>query len=92
MRRPRFFSLALALLLAWPVSAIAQSDDVDALLERVEALYDQGKYEEAIPLAERTLGLDHPSVATGFNNLVELYRIQGRYIDAELLYERAVEF
>ena len=45
-----------------------------------------------MPLAERTLGLDHPSVATGFNNLVELYRIQGRYIDAELLYERAVEF
>ena len=60
-----------ALLLAWPVSDIAQSDDVSALLERVEALYNQGKYEEAMPLAERTLGLDYPSVATGFNNLAD---------------------
>ena len=92
MRISALVFVCAALLLAWPVSAIAQSDDVSALLERVEALYDQGKYEEAMPLAERTLGLDHPSVATGFNNLVELYRIQGRYIDAELLYERAVEF
>ena len=81
-----------ALLQAWPVSAIAQSDDVIAFLARVEALYNQGKYEEAMPLAERTLGPDHPSVATGFYNLAELYRIQGRYTDAEPLYERAAEF
>mgnify|MGYP001076611297 CR=1 FL=1 len=92
MRISALVFVCAALLLAWPVSAIALSDDVSALLERVEALYDQGKYEEAIPLAERTLSLDHPSVATGFNNLAEFYRIQGRYIDAELLYERAVEF
>jgi len=65
---------------------------VSALLERVEALYNQGKYEEAMPLAERTLGPDHPSVATGFSSLAELYRIQGGYTGAEPLYERAAEF
>ena len=58
----------------------------------MEALYDQGKYEKAIPLAERTLGPDYPSVGMGFNNLAELYRIQGRYTDAKPLYERAAEF
>lgn len=44
MRISALVFVCAALLLAWPVSAIAQSDDVSALLERVEALYDQGKY------------------------------------------------
>ena len=54
----------------------------------------QGRYVEAEPLykraltiAEKTLGPDHPLVATGINNLASLYDIQGRYAEAESLYE-----
>ena len=52
----------------------------------------QGRYSEAVPLAQRALALyekvlgpDHPDVATALNNLAELYRRQGRYADAEPL-------
>ena len=33
---------------------------------------------------------DHPHVAKALNNLAELYRIQGRYAEAEALYKRAL--
>jgi tetratricopeptide (TPR) repeat protein len=44
----------------------------------------QGRYAEAEPplkralaIYEKTLGPDHPSVATGLNNLASLYEDQG---------------
>ena len=39
---------------------------------------------------ERPQGPDHPSVAASLNNLAALYRIQGRYADAEPLYKRSL--
>jgi hypothetical protein len=36
------------------------------------------------------LGLEHPDVATNLNNLAGLYDEQGRYVDAEPLYKRAL--
>jgi tetratricopeptide (TPR) repeat protein len=61
------------------------------------ALYQAGKFAEAVPLAqrvlaiaERALGSDHRDVATLLNNLAELCRRQGRYTDAEPLYKRAL--
>ena len=58
-------------------------------------LYNQGRFSEALPLAQRALGMrekalgpDHPEVATGLNNLALLYQAQGRYADAEPLYKR----
>ncbi len=33
---------------------------------------------------------DHPHVATGLNNLAELYQAQGRYAEAEPLYRRSL--
>ena len=36
------------------------------------------------------LGPDHPDVAASLNNLAELYRAQGKYADAEPLYQRAL--
>ena len=36
------------------------------------------------------LGLDHPLVATSLNNLAELYRVQGKYTEAETLLKRAL--
>jgi hypothetical protein len=36
------------------------------------------------------LGPEHPDVATSLNNLAWPYRIQGRYVEAELLLQRAL--
>ena len=36
------------------------------------------------------LGADHPDTASSLNNLAELYRAQGRYEDAEPLYDQAL--
>ena len=33
---------------------------------------------------------DHPHAAKALNNLAELYRVQGRYAEAEALYKRAL--
>ena len=40
-------------------------------------------------LNKKALGPDHPDVAKILNNLAELYRAQGRYEEAEPLYERS---
>jgi CHAT domain-containing protein len=37
------------------------------------------------------LGKNHPGVATGLNNLAELYQTTGRYAEAEPLYKRSLE-
>ena len=49
-------------------------------------------YQQAIQINEsiaRALESENPALATDLNNLAELYRIQGRYAEAEPLYERA---
>ncbi len=88
--------LALGLVLAPPAMA-QKADDTDALSAQVVELYGEGKYGEAIPIAQRVLALrekalgrNHPNVANDLNNLAELYRVQGRYADAEPLYKRSL--
>jgi tetratricopeptide (TPR) repeat protein len=77
--------------------AMAQPDEGSALNAKVEELYRDGKFVEAIPLAqqalairERTLGPNHPDVATSLTNLALLYASQRRYAEAEPLYRRAL--
>ena len=41
----------------------------------------------ALAIAEKALGPDHPDVGTSLNNLAGLYRAQGRYAEAEPLYQ-----
>ena len=41
-------------------------------------------------IVNRFLGKDHPDVATSLNNLAELYRVQGKYDQAEPLYQRSL--
>ena len=60
-------------------------------------LYAQGRYQEAVPFAEKAvrlnkqeIGPDHPTTATLLNDLANLYHAQGRYAEAEPLYQRAV--
>ena len=62
-----------------------------------ELYKEQGKYERAEPLYQRSLsiwekvfGKDHPDVATSLNNLAGLYKQQGKYTEAQLLYQRVL--
>jgi tetratricopeptide (TPR) repeat protein len=61
------------------------------------SLRDQGKYAEAIQLAERALaiwekalGPEHPNVANSLNNLALVHYNKGDYAKAEPLYQRAL--
>jgi tetratricopeptide (TPR) repeat protein len=69
--------------------------EVEVLNQQVAQLYGEGKYAEAIPIAERaltlaqiTLGKEHPNTLMTVNNLALLYQAQGRYDEAEALYKR----
>lgn len=48
-------------------------------------------YRRALAVSEKTLGQNHPEVASILNSLAELYSAQGRYTAAEPLYRRALE-
>lgn len=62
------------------------------------SLYQQGRYKDAVPLAERALaimethsGQEHPFLATTLDNLAGIYRAQGDYPRAAVLSRRALE-
>ena len=46
--------------------------------------------ETALPVAERILGPEHPDTLSTINNLALLYVNQGKYEQAEPLYQRAL--
>jgi tetratricopeptide (TPR) repeat protein len=48
-------------------------------------------YARNLAIWEKTLGLDHPQVALGLNNMAEAMRAQGKFDKAEPLYQRALE-
>jgi hypothetical protein len=88
-------AVALASWLVFPPSA--RSGEADDLTKTVLEQYAAGKYQSAIPLAQRALeleekewGPDHPNVATALNNLATLYRYDGQLALAESLYRRAL--
>jgi tetratricopeptide (TPR) repeat protein len=41
-------------------------------------------------IKEKAFGPDHPDVALSLANLAELYRVQGRYANAEPLFKRSL--
>jgi CHAT domain-containing protein len=91
-------ALLIGLFLSVPHPALAQGlDEATVLDQQVEQLWSQGRYSDAIPLAQRllsihetTLGPDHRHIATALYNLAELYRIRERYADAEPLFKRSL--
>ena len=81
VRLARFVAgiVVAGLMLAQP-SVAQQDNNADAHNNQAIKLYGEGKYAEAIPLAERALeirekalGPDHPDVATSLSNLAGLY-------------------
>ena len=70
----------------------------ERLRQSVARLYEQGKYEQALPVAEKarqivldTLGKESPSYATSLNDLATLYNYLGRYEEAEPLHRQALD-
>ena len=47
-------------------------------------------YQRALYIWEKVLGVEHPAVAAGLNNLAGFYYVQGQYERAETLYQRAL--
>ena len=85
------------------VIAQVSSQDQEALAEakrltqQAVELYQQGKYNEAIPLAEKALitrkkvlGENHIDTAESLDNLARFYESQGRYSEAEPLYKQVL--
>jgi len=75
----------------------AETLRAECLNKHGTAAYHLGEHEtatesfaEALRILERTLGADHPDLATALNNLALLYYSQGDYEAAEPLYERAL--
>lgn len=89
--------LQIALLAVCFTCASKARVDISELNRQVEQLYDQGKYAEAIRVAEQalaeaevTVGPDHASTATTLNNLAVFYRDMGRYDEALPLHKLAL--
>lgn len=71
--------------------------DPEALNRQVEQLYQVSMYfeateiaKQALAIAERKFGPEHPVVAKVLNNLATLYFVQGRDTDAEPLFNGAL--
>ncbi len=90
--------IVIGMLLLWGgLPAAGQDEDPAALNDQVVDLYQQGRFQEAITLAERalrlreaTLGPEHPATAASLNNLALLYGRMGDYSRAERLFQRAL--
>ena len=77
----------------------ATSAELLGLYQSIAGLYDAGKYEEAVPLAEEYVARveripDDPEgllFANAISLLSRLYQVQGRYQDAEPLLRRSLD-
>jgi tetratricopeptide (TPR) repeat protein len=98
-RMPRITILAaltgVLLLVALP--ARAQKDRWQQLNSQAAQLQEQGKYAEALPVAqesakvaEATFGLENEFTLASLNRLATIYSDMGDYPNAEKLYKRAL--
>ncbi|MDL9998315.1 tetratricopeptide repeat-containing protein [Variovorax sp. J22P240] len=93
-----FAVAAFVLLAALPVAVCAQSELTTAkLISQVQELYSAGRYQEAIPFAQRlltiqekALGAEHPDTVKSLNNLAVLYQKTGDLSRAEWLFSRVL--
>jgi tetratricopeptide (TPR) repeat protein len=78
-------------------ASLAENDDPEALNKQVDQLIEQGRYQEAIPIAQRAIeaakrarGSEQAETATAVNNLGLLFKRIGDYAKAEPLYQEAL--
>src|SRR5271157_4337589 len=92
--------IILGLGLSFPVNAQAPAEDDSPaeLNRRIDELYNEGKFKEAIPLAEKLVALikqargeEDAETAASINLLAHLYERTGDYAGAEPLYKEALE-
>ena len=110
--RPLLLVSALGLLLlvqnngarAWlqnqngvPATQAAEAAEAEQLATQVVKLYNDRKYDQALPLAQRllelrqrTVGADHFLTGQALENLAELFLAKGKLKDAESYYEKAI--
>jgi tetratricopeptide (TPR) repeat protein len=72
-------------------------DGVKLLSRAGYYLWDRAQYEEAEPfykqlltICEKDLSDNHPKMVSALNNLARIYHLQEKYLDATLLYQRAL--
>ena len=87
--------LAIALLFTLPL--YAQEALWKELNSKVIKFYQEGQYRnaisaanEALKVAEKTFGPEHPKVATSLNNLALIYKALGKQAAAEDFYKHAL--
>ncbi|BCG62948.1 MAG: hypothetical protein methR_P0630 [Methyloprofundus sp.] len=73
-------------------------NQIDKAYNTFSKLYQQGRYEEALPyasqfyeLCRQSFGDEHPNTLTGHNNLGALYREMGDYARAEPLLQQVLK-
>ena len=96
----RLLALCVACFIATAAGVSAQPGELVEAKElngRVMQLYGAGRYDEALPLAERALAIrekafggEHAAVAQSLNHLAMLHEAKGDYARAEPLYQRAL--
>jgi tetratricopeptide (TPR) repeat protein len=90
--------LTVIMVASLSLATVAQEELYNRLNSRLATLYKQGKTEEAIKVAEealqvaiKTYGEQHPYVSASLNNIALLYINEGKYEKAEALYERSLQ-
>jgi tetratricopeptide (TPR) repeat protein len=78
-------------------SAGAQSSPLRDAHAKVQGLFEQGRYEDALPhaqqavrLSDQEFGANHPTTAALLYNLAELSHLLGGFAEAETAYRRAL--
>ncbi len=97
MNISRFAVLFAAAILLFSSPAFASSTSFGDALKSSSELYEQGRFQEAIPyakealaIAEREIGADHVAFAGLLDNLAALYEAEMRYAEAQPFYNRAL--
>jgi TonB family protein len=98
MKTTELLSRITVLVLASAIAFAQQSSEADQLDAQVAALYKQGQFDKAIPLAQRELalrekasGADDPSVGDVSRNLAELFFAKGKTKEANQAYGRFLQ-
>ena len=90
--------LGLGFFLGWGPRSFAGNDELGVLDQQALKLFQQGKYQQAIPIVEKALaivekekGPEDPDTAKTLNRLALLHGLTDDYAKAEPLFQRALQ-